>query len=220
MKSRILIIFLFMLTLGGVLILRAAWLQILPNQKLQSLKNRQFQTMITLPSRRGHIVDKDGRDLAMSVAAYSLYADPKIIVSKRHVARKLSKELNLSFESVFSKIKDSNRRFAWIQRRMSRQKMESISNLKIRGLSFVEEWTRIYPNENLMPQVLGFLGSEGQGLEGLELQLEESLKGNKKKVSVKRDARGRPLVSEGLLFTENPEGHEIQLTIDSELQLS
>ena len=98
--------------------------------------------------------------------------------------------------------------------------MESISNLKIRGLSFVEEWTRIYPNENLMPQVLGFLGSEGQGLEGLELQLEESLKGNKKKVSVKRDARGRPLVSEGLLFTENPEGHEIQLTIDSELQLS
>ncbi len=218
MKTRILIVFLFMLVLGSTILLRAAWLQFLPNEKLKTLKQRQFQTVVTLPSRRGPVVDKDGRDLAMSVAAFSLYADPKIIPNKRHIAKKLSKELNLPYSFVISRIKDPNRRFSWIQRRIPRAKMENISKWKVRGLSFVEEWTRIYPNENLMSQVLGFLGSEGQGLEGLELQFEEELKGNQKKVSVKRDARGRPLVSEGLLFTENPEGHEIKLTVDSELQ--
>ncbi len=218
MKTRILIIFLGMLVLASTILLRAAWLQFLPNEKLKNLKNKQFQTVITLPSRRGSVVDQDGRDLAMSVAAFSLYADPKIIQNKKQIARKLSKELNLSFDFVFSRIKDSNRRFSWIQRRINRSKMEKIESWKVRGLSFVEEWTRVYPNENLMSQVLGFLGSEGQGLEGIELFFEETLKGNQKKISVKRDARGRPLVSEGLLFTENPEGHEIQLTIDSELQ--
>lgn len=218
MKARILFIFLSMMFLGSTILLRAAWLQFLPNEKLNTLKNRQFQTIVTLPSRRGPVVDKDGRDLAMSVAAFSLYADPKIITNKKVVAKKLSKELGLSFENVYSKIKDASRRFSWIQRRMTRIKMERITAMKVRGLSFVEEWTRVYPNENLMSQVLGFLGSEGQGLEGVELQFEDILKGNQKKVSVKRDAHGRPLVSEGLLFTENPEGHEIQLTIDSELQ--
>jgi cell division protein FtsI (penicillin-binding protein 3) len=218
MKTRILIVFLGMLLLGTTILLRAAWLQFLPNVKLNTLKNRQFQTMITLPARRGPVVDKDGRELAMSAAAYSLYADPKIIAEKKQVARKIAKELGVTSEVVFSKIRDGNRRFAWIQRRIPRAKMEKIADMKIHGLSFVEEWTRVYPNENLMSQVLGFLGSEGQGLEGLELQFEESLKGNQKKVSVKRDAHGRPLISEGLLFTENPEGHEIQLTVDSELQ--
>lgn len=218
MKTRILIIFLSMMLLGSAILLRAAWLQFLPNEKLNTLKKRQFQTIVTLPSRRGSVVDKDGRDLAMSVAAFSLYADPKIIPNKKQVAKKLSKELNIPYASVFAKIKDSNRRFSWIQRRIPRLKMEKVREWKIRGLSFVEEWTRVYPNENLMSQVLGFLGSEGQGLEGLELQFEDAMKGNQKKVSVKRDAHGRPLVSEGLLFTENPEGHEVQLTVDSELQ--
>lgn len=218
MKSRILIMFTAMMMLGSTLLLRAAWLQFLPNNKLNTLKNRQFETVITLPSRRGAIVDRTGRDLAMSTAAFSLYADPKIITRKKETAKKLSKELGISYESIYSKIKDANRRFAWIQRRIDREKMENIQAMKIRGLSFVEEWKRVYPNENLMPQILGFLGNEGQGLEGLELKFEETLKGNQKKVAVKRDARGRPLVSEGLLFTENPEGHEIHLTVDSELQ--
>lgn len=218
MKSRILILFTGMMLLGSTLLLRAAWLQFLPNSKLKTLKNRQFETIVTLPSRRGAIVDRQGRDLAMSTAAFSLYADPKIMTHKKSVAKKLAKELGLSVDTVYSKIKDPKRRFSWIQRRVDRDTMENIQAMKIRGLSFVEEWKRIYPNENLMPQILGFLGNEGQGLEGLELKFEETLKGNKKKVAVKRDARGRPLVSDGLLFTENPEGHEIHLTIDSELQ--
>ncbi len=218
MKSRILFLFFLMITLGSAILLRAAWLQFLPNDKLKSLRTRQFQTVVTLPSRRGAILDRSGRDLAMSAAAYSLYADPKIIKNKKAVARKLAKILGVSSPYVFGKIKDSKRRFVWIRRRVDRNTMEKIQEMGVRGLSFVEEWKRVYPNENLMAQTLGFLGNEGQGLEGLELQFEEKLKGNRKKILVKRDARGRPLVSEGLLFIENPEGQEVQLTVDLELQ--
>jgi cell division protein FtsI (penicillin-binding protein 3) len=218
LKSRIILLFSGVMVLWGALILRAAYLQFLPNEKLQSLQNRQFQTVVTLQARRGAIVDRNGRDLAMSATAYSLYADPKILEKRKPLAKALAKELGVSTESVYSKIKDGSKRFVWIQRLMEEDKANKIKSWNIRGLSFVEEWRRVYPNETLLAHTLGFLGSEGQGLEGLEKSFESDLKGNAKKVSVRRDARGRPLIADGLLFTENPDGNEIKLTVDSDIQ--
>ncbi|UXR64419.1 penicillin-binding transpeptidase domain-containing protein [Bdellovibrio bacteriovorus] len=218
MKSRIVVIFVGILVLWSALAMRAAYLQFLPNDRLNNLQNRQFQTKVSLPARRGAIVDSNGRDLAMSAAAYSLYADPKIMENRKQVARKLAKVLNQSSESIYSKIKDGSRRFVWIQRMLEQDKADEIKSWDIRGLSFVEEWRRVYPNETLLAQTLGFLGSEGQGLEGLELGYNQALTGNKKKVMVKRDARGRPLINDGLMFIENPEGSELKLTVDSDLQ--
>lgn len=218
MKSRIVIIFAGIIFLWGLLVLRAGYLQFLPNDRLNSLQNRQFQTKVTLPARRGAIVDRNGRDLAMSATAYSLYADPKILENRKAVAKKLAKVLNQSQDSIYAKIKDGNKRFVWIQRMLEQNKADEIKAWDLRGLSFVEEWRRVYPNETLLAQTLGFLGSEGQGLEGLELGYNQTLAGNQKKVSVKRDARGRPLINDGLMFIENPEGNELRLTVDSELQ--
>lgn len=218
MKSRIIAVFAGVMLLWGALLLRAAYLQFLPNEKLQSLQNRQFQTMVTLQARRGAIVDRNGRDLAMSATAHSLYADPKILENRKPLAKRLAKELGVSTENIFSKIKDPNRRFVWIQRLMDEEKANKIKSWNIRGLSFVEEWRRVYPNETLLAHTLGFLGSEGQGLEGLEKAFETELKGNSKKISVRRDARGRPLIADGLLFTENPDGNEVKLTVDSDIQ--
>ncbi|WP_374075201.1 penicillin-binding protein [Bdellovibrio bacteriovorus] len=218
MKSRIVVIFVGILVLWSMLILRAGYLQFLPNDRLNSLQNRQFQTKVTLQARRGAIVDSNGRDMAMSTTAYSLYADPKILENRKLAAKKLSKVLNQSYESVYAKIKDGSRRFVWIQRMLEQDKADEIKSWEMRGLSFVEEWRRVYPNETLMAQTLGFLGSEGQGLEGLELGYNQVLAGNQKKVSVKRDARGRPLINDGLMFIENPEGNELRLTVDSDLQ--
>jgi cell division protein FtsI (penicillin-binding protein 3) len=218
LKSRIILVFAGVMVLWGALLLRAAYLQFLPNEKLQTLQNRQFQTVVTLQARRGAIIDRNGRDLAMSSTAYSLYADPKLLEKRKQLAKNIAKELGVSTESVFSKIKDQNKRFVWIQRMMDEEKANRIKAWNIRGLSFVEEWKRVYPNENLLAHTLGFLGSEGQGLEGLEKAFESDLKGNSKKVSVRRDARGRPLIADGLLFTENPDGNEIKLTVDSDIQ--
>lgn len=218
MKSRIVFIFAGILFLWGLLVLRAGYLQFLPNDRLNSLQSRQFQTKVTLPARRGAIVDRNGRDLAMSATAYSLYADPKILENRKAVAKKLAKVLNQPSDSIYAKIKDGSRRFVWIQRMLEQNKADEIKSWDLRGLSFVEEWRRVYPNETLLAQTLGFMGSEGQGLEGLELGYNQALAGNQKKVLVKRDARGRPLINDGLMFIENPEGSELRLTVDSELQ--
>lgn len=218
MKSRIILVFAGVMVLWSALILRAAYLQFMPNEKLQTLQNRQFQTVVTLQARRGAIVDRNGRDLAMSSTAYSLYADPKILEKRKPLAKALAKELGVTPESVYGKIKDGSKRFVWIQRMLEEDKANKIKSWNIRGLSFVEEWKRVYPNESLLAHTLGFLGSEGQGLEGLEKAFETDLKGNAKKVSVRRDARGRPLIADGLLFTENPDGNEVKLTIDSDIQ--
>jgi cell division protein FtsI (penicillin-binding protein 3) len=218
LKSRIVILFSGLVVLWGILVLRAAVLQVLPNQRLETLQNRQFQTVITLQNRRGAIVDRHGRELAMSTKAYSVYADPKLIEGRKATAKKLASILGIGPEAVFAKIKDPKKRFVWIQRILPEDKAQEIKALDIKGLQIVEEFKRVYPNEDLLSQVIGFVGQEGQGLEGLELSFDPSLQGKKNKVTVRRDARGRPLVADGLMFAENPDGAEIKLTVDADLQ--
>lgn len=218
MKSRIPVIFACFAVIWGFVILRAAQLQFLPAEQLQARQERQFQTVVKLEARRAAILDRKGRELALSVKAYSLFADPSKIEGAKWVSRKLAKPLGMSAESIFAKLKDRKRQFAWIARKIEPETQEAIQQLGIPGLGFIEEYKRIYPNEDLFSAALGMVGSEGQGLEGLELSLEKYLRGESKKMSVPRDARGRPLIMDGLMFAEVPEGQDAQLTIDSEIQ--
>lgn len=218
MKSKIITLFIFICTLWSALVFRAAYLQFVPHEKLNSLQEKQFQTVVSLPARRGNIVDRNGKELAMSSPTYSIYADPKIIEDRKGVAKFLAKVLKESQNEIYAKIKDKNKRFVWIERLVSVSQVEEIKTQKIRGLGFVEEWKRVYPNDQLLSTTLGFTGKEGQGLEGLELFYDQQLKGESKKVTMRKDARGRPLIQDGMLFTEPPQGKEIKLTIDSDLQ--
>jgi cell division protein FtsI (penicillin-binding protein 3) len=207
-----------MIMLWSALVVRAGFLQLFPSERLKALQERQFHTVITLQSRRGAIIDRKGRELAMSTTAYSLYADPKLLQGKKQLSRKLAKVLGANPESIYSKIKDKEKRFTWISRLIPKETAAEIKAWEIRGLSFVEEYKRVYPNETLAAHTLGMIGNDGQGLEGLELEYDQVLRGSKKKVSLRRDARGRPLIADGMLFTENPDGAEVKLTLDSEFQ--
>ncbi len=218
MKTKIISLFIGVCVLWSALALRAAYLQFLPHEKLKTLQNRQFQTVVTLPSRRGNILDYKGKELAMSSPAYSLYADPKVIENKKQFSKTISNILGEPVSSIMKKISDSKKRFVWIDRLVNATTTEKLKDLKIQGLGFVEEWRRIYPNDRLLSTSLGFIGKEGQGLEGIELLYNKDLQGENKKVSLRKDARGRPLVQDGTVFTETPQGKEIQLTIDSDLQ--
>ncbi len=198
--------------------MRAAVLQILPNERLEALKARQFKSVINLQSRRGAIVDRNGRELALSTKVVSVYADPAILKSKKEASQKLAPLLGISRKELFEKFKDSKKRFTWIARQVSPETGEAVRKLNLRGIQVVDEFKRIYPNEDLLGSTLGFVGAEGHGLEGLEHQLNELLAGDKRKVMIRKDARGRPLVHDGLMFTESLEGAEVQLTVDGDLQ--
>src|SRR5690606_25803862 len=99
-----------------------------------------------------------------------------------------------------------------------RDKVERLKKLELRGLGIVEESKRVFPNEKLLSQVLGFVGADGRGLEGIELRYDSKLKGESRKVKLERDARGRPLLVDGRVFTDTPAGNDLELTVDSELQ--
>lgn len=221
-RGRILLVFIFFLGLWSLLLFKGLALQLAPDPRIVKLKQKKFNSVVQLQGRRGAILDAEGRELATSVQSYSLYADPKVLERKAWVAKNLSQILNLERDSIFSKIRGPEKRFVWIQRQMEDSKSKAVQEWlkkqKIRGLGLVEEAKRIYPNEKLFSSVLGFVGREGQGLEGLELQYEEILRGPRFKFNIKRDARGRPLDSEDLFFSETPEGAELKLSLDSNLQ--
>lgn len=197
---------------------RAAYLQILPNDRLESLRKRQFETVVTLRSRRGDVLDRNGQELAISTTSHSLFADPKMLEDPRRAARVLSKELNAPYKPLYDKLKQRKKRFVWLQRHLDRPIRDAIEAKKIKGLGFIEESKRTYPNETLLSHVLGFVGAEGGGLEGLEARYNDELAANKRNVAVQRDARGRPLVVGGRIFSEAPDGSDVHLTIDRDLQ--
>ena len=217
MKNRITFLFISLTVFAGFVLVRAAGLQIWHNERLKSLQKKQFETLIELHGRRGDITDRKGHELAVSTPAYSLFADPKVIVNHKQVSRLLQKEFGFTKKQVLEKLRNKSR-FVWLVRRLDREKRDRIDELKMRGLGFIEESSRIYPNERLFAQSLGVVGAEGKGLEGLELVYNDILSGQSKTVSMKRDARGRPLVVNGQIFNEAPDGEDLQLTIDRELQ--
>ncbi len=200
------------------LILRAAQLQILPDSRLAELQKRTYRTLVELPARRGTIYDRNGKELAVTIPTYSMYADPKIIKGQRGFAKRLAKVMGWSPLFVVEKIKNKDRRFVWLKRNMNAKEADKAKALKLEGLAFVEESQRVYPNDNLLSQVMGFVGEEGKGLEGTEKKFDSVLRGENRQMRVERDARGRPLLLDGRLFSEPPSGADIQLTIDSELQ--
>lgn len=218
MKTRIIIIFLFFSTVWLLVLSRAFYIQVWPNQKLALLQQKKYQTRIKLNSQRGSFLDKDRQEIAMSQISYSVYADPKLIKAPKAVSRRLGKSLGVSAEGIYAKIKDKNKRFVWIQRFIDESKYSRVKSIGITGISHVQEWKRVYPYEALYKGIVGFVGQEGIGLEGLELKYDKFLSGDTEKINIKRDARGRPLNIDGMIVTENQMGSDLVMTIDTDLQ--
>ena len=218
MKTRIILLLLFFSGLWSLLILRATYLQILPNKKLSDLQNRQFLTRVKLPGRRGVIYDRNGHELAISLPSYSLFADPKLIQNPQGLARLIARELKVPVKNIYKKLKDDERRFVWVQRHLSSKQYDKIKNWNYRGLGFIEEPKRVYPNGTLLAGVLGFVGDDNRGLEGVEKWYQSELAGVDQEIVLRKDARGRPLMVDLKMFTEGRDGHDLQLTVDRDFQ--
>ena len=211
------VVFVFSL-LWGSLFLRSAYLQLLPHKKLSELQNKLFDRTVTLKPRRGIIYDRYNKELAISIPSQSLFADPQRTKQPYYVAKKLSQLLDTPQKFFLKRLLNKRRRFVWLKRHLSELEAHKIKSWKLEGLYFVKESKRFYTNKNSLSQVLGFTGVEGQGLEGLEKQYDEILKGKSQKILIQRDARGRPLFMDFSPFISKVSGFDIYLTIDSHLQ--
>lgn len=200
------------------LLSRALWLQVLPNERLANLKTQQFQRKISVESRRGDIFDRNGYELAISTKAFSVFADPSMITRPQEVAKQLSKHLKLSKKTIELKLRKKNR-FVWLQRSIDDSTFEKIKKLQIKGLGFINESKRYYPQKQILAPVLGFVGQEGRGLEGLEYSYDSVLRGHKKQVLAGRDAKGRTLIKDLSEIVGVEDGRDLKLTLDLELQV-
>lgn len=225
--KRVRIVFVMFSTVLTVVVMRAGWLQLIPNERLEAYAKRQYATVLNVAARRGDIIDRHGNELATSIGSWSLFADPARISDPYTVASRLAeavyqprtKRERLRFaKTLVPKLRGRNRRFVWVARQLDRRVRDRVEQLDIRGLGFIEEPKRIYPNGKLAAHLLGFVGHESRGLEGLEYKLDAALQGTRKTLSVARDARGRPLVASGQLLSSFATGSQVQLTIDRDLQ--
>ncbi len=218
MKSRIFLFASLLFVVWCMIVVRGFQLQVLPQDRLNALKEKRFQRTIHIDARRGDLIDRKGAELAVSVPRYSLFADPSIITEHQQITDRLTRHLGLSRSEVSKKIRRKGTRFVWLARKLSKEDYDKIQSWGIRGLGFKTEPVRIYPNAPLMSSVLGLVGSENKGLEGLERELEGYLSGDEKVMVLQRDARGRPLIENGWLFLKNEDGKDVRLTVDRDLQ--
>jgi cell division protein FtsI (penicillin-binding protein 3) len=217
MRSRVIILVIFFSSLLSIITVRLVFLQLLPNAPLERLQKTQYSRTLVIPAQRGKILDRNGGELATSISSQSLFADPTEIKAPRKLAKRLSQTLGIPYKLILFKIQ-SERRFIWIKRQLDDSLVSTIKSWSEPGLGFIEEGKRSYPNQKLLAQCLGFVGSEGEGLEGLEKKYNSELKGEKQTFYTRRDARGRPLVVNGQIFELSADGATIETTIDRELQ--
>lgn len=211
-----------LLCIAVVLVGRLFFLQIIDKSDLQAKNLSQVQVDRKLQSPRGTIYDRNGRPLAMSVVTKSLYADPKMIKqSPSEVAELIAPYVTMSKEDIVKSLQEDTA-FVWIDRMMEPEKSKAIAQLiedkNLEGLNFVEESKRYYPNGNLAAQVLGFVGTDDKGLDGLEMVLDDELKGGIQKELVATDRKGNAIFGSVLSKFLPDKGKSVTLTIDATIQ--
>ena len=211
-----------LLCIAVVLVGRLFFLQIIDKSDLQAKNLSQVQVDRKLQSPRGTIYDRNGRPLAMSVVTKSLYADPKMIKqSPSEVAEFIAPYVTMSKEDIVKSLQEDTA-FVWIDRMMEPEKSKAVAQLiedkNLEGLNFVEESKRYYPNGNLAAQVLGFVGTDDKGLDGLEMVLDDELKGGIQKELVATDRKGNAIFGSVLSKYLPDKGKSVTLTIDASIQ--
>ncbi|MBI4773628.1 MAG: transpeptidase family protein [Deltaproteobacteria bacterium] len=206
-----------MLACFVAIVVRAYRLQVTERERLTGLAMTEYSRNVTLLPRRGDIIDRRERILASSVEVYSLFAEPRIIEEPKPIAAKLASLLNLDYLDTLEKL-SSGKGFVWIKRKLPPHQKAEIMELNCRALGFVPESKRIYPNRDLAAHVLGFVGLDGNGLEGLELQYDETLSGEKGQFQVYRDRLGRTVYRHGSPEGFEHEGRRLVLTLDKTIQ--
>lgn len=207
---------------GIVLIIRLLIVQVFEGHRYEEMAFNQTSGLQTLYSPRGTIYDRNGRELAFSVMVKSLYADPGIMnVSPETAAKELAPILHMKEGDLVERL-SRDTRFVWLERVMdpedSDKVIELIKENKWEGFAFVDESRRFYPNGEMAANVLGFVGLDDKGLDGLEMSLDDLIKGGANKQRILTDARGNPILKSAMAPYKAKKEKSVYLTIDQNIQ--
>ncbi|MDR7868032.1 MAG: penicillin-binding transpeptidase domain-containing protein [Sporomusaceae bacterium] len=201
---------------------RIAWVQFVEGRHLAEKSRTQLRDSKLLQSPRGTIFDRSGRELAISSLRKSLYVNPREFNKEpAAMAAKLAPILDMKTEAVRDRLLAGGS-FVWLKRTLEPEAAQKVVDLikaeNIRGLSFIEESKRYYPNDGLAAQVLGFVGTDDVGLSGIEMALDKTIKGELVRQAVDTDSYGIPILRSSVMFKPVKQGKSVYLTIDSAIQ--
>ncbi len=194
---------------------RTVYLGVLRGGTLRKAASDQQLTYETVTAPRGTITDRNGVDLAISEPAQDISADPDLITNPLEAAQRLAPLLGQSQASVLTKLSE-RRGFVYLARALPAPAAQAVLALKLAGVTGTPVMRRVYPRGALAAQVLGMVGSEGNGLAGLEYSRNAQLSGRSGQRRVVSDALGQPVSIE----ETRPEvsGKSLSLTLDANIQ--
>ncbi|MCH7760779.1 penicillin-binding protein 2 [candidate division TA06 bacterium] len=214
-RQRVVGWFCFLLWL--LLLSRLAYIQVVRGSAYGTEAENQHRVKVPLFPERGKILDRNGRLLAGSLEVNSIYALPSQLRDKEKVAQKLA-ALGLGHSKKILSLLQRRKSFVWIRRDVEKEKILQVRELGFEGIGIAKDRRRYYPRGKLAGNLLGFVGEDEVGLEGVEYEYDDLLKGEMGWAILQRGARG------GLYpFPEYPDmpprpGKKIFLTIDADIQ--
>ncbi len=196
---------------------RAWYWQMLEGPRLADQAKQQYMASVLMTGKRGSIVDRHGQVLARSVECLSVYARPDEIQDAELAAQILGEILAIAPEKLLERLSNKSRKFVWLLRKVDDSTVAAVREAKLAGIGFSKEYDRVYPFKEMAGQLMGFVGVDDQGLEGLERAFDDHLASEPTRQMLQRDAMGRRfyLHREG---QEEPTGKDLQLTLDTQVQ--
>jgi cell division protein FtsI (penicillin-binding protein 3) len=197
-------------------LIRSFWLQGVEGGKLRDEAHSQQVSTVTIPGERGRVLDRNGKVLAASEDAADVVATPYQVTDPGQTALKLHHVLGVPTSDLLNALSDRNSGFAYLARKVDPNVASEVKGLNITGISTVPTSKRLYPQGELASQVIGAVGTDNQGLTGLEHSENGVLGGANGEEDIVHDAMGRPLRME----TVKPAsvGDDVQTTLDAAIQ--
>ena len=221
MRNMLFICFLLILILLG----RLGFIQFIRGEELSSMAYIQQTLDRNINPKRGTIYDATGKNiLAVSSTVETVTVNPGNInqKDKEKVAKKLSELFDLNYDTVLKKVTKRSS-IETIVKKVEKEKTDELriwmqENNIITGINMDEDTKRYYPYNNVASQVIGFTGSDNQGLDGIEAKYDEKLKGKKGSIQRHTDAKGGEIGTEGENYVSAIDGDDLILTIDLNIQ--
>jgi len=215
-EQRVGLLFAAFLLLFSIVVVRAVWLQGVRGGELAADARSQQTESVLVPGERGKILDRRGRELALSEEAATVFATPYQIDDPADAAAQLAPVLDMPADEILDSISDRASGFAYVARKVDLATAEHVRKLKIEGIGTLPDSRRVYPEGDLASQLIGAVGTDNQGLSGIESMYEEVLGGTDGEAEVTRDALGQTIKRE--TTTGASAGEDVKLTLDAELQ--
>ena len=205
----------------GVIVSRLFYWQVIKADELSAMALSQYSGVRKLLSERGEIKTSDNFPMASNKVSYLVFANPKVIKDKKKITNTLSLHLKTDTSSI-SSLLSLDRFWVPIASNIDTKAKDAISNLRLDGIGFEQQFNRFYPEASMAAHLLGLVGKDtigdDKGYFGLEGYYDRLLRGKEEYMVEIQDALGRPILSKMTKRSKRVGGSSLKLSVDRSIQ--